>query len=303
MLVAAVSRVDQFCTRFPWLVIAAIMALTVASAVYSATHFAINTDITKLISPDLAWRQRDRAFEKEFPGHFAATLVVIDAPTPELVAAATAELVKRLEGHPDLFQAVDDLAGGPFFARNGLMFQPTEQVAQFTQGLGTAAPLIDVLHGAPSLRGLLSGLNLGLAGVAQNKLTLDQMTRPMTMAADTLDDVFAGKPATFSWQAMLSGGTPPASPLRRFVEVDPVLDFSSLEPGQKADSAIRKAADDLHLKERFQAHKQHTGTVPMGDEEFSTVQQGAGVNIIGTVVIVLISRGRAGGAGRGGSAV
>src|SRR3569833_2976302 len=288
MLVAAVSRVVQFCTRYPWLVIVAVLALTLASRVYAATHFAINTDITKLISPDLAWRQRDKAFEKEFPGHFASTLVVIDAPTPELVSAATGELVKRLDGHPELFEAVEDLAGGPFFARNGLMFQPTEQVAQFTQGLGTAAPLSDVLHGDPSLRGLLSGLNLGLAGVAQNKLTLDQMTRPMTMAAGTLDDVLAGKPATFSWQEMLSGGKAPANRLRRFVEGDPVLDFSSLEPGQKADSAIRKAADDLHLKERFQAHKQHTGTVPMGDEEFSTVQQGASINIIGTVVIVLI---------------
>src|SRR3569623_675308 len=110
MLVAAVSRVVQFCSRYPWLFIVAVLALTLASSVYAATHFAINTDITKLISPDLAWRQRDKAFEKEFPGHFASTLVVIDAPTPELVSAATAELVKRLDGHPDLFEAVDDPA-------------------------------------------------------------------------------------------------------------------------------------------------------------------------------------------------
>src|SRR3569832_628673 len=122
MLVAAVSRVVQFCTRYPWLVIVADLALSLASSDNPATHFAINTDNTKLISPDLAWRQRDKACEKEFPGHFASTLVVIDAPTPELVAAATAELVKRLDGHPDLFEAGEDLAGGPFFARHGLMF-------------------------------------------------------------------------------------------------------------------------------------------------------------------------------------
>src|SRR6185312_2101639 len=85
-----------------------------------------------------------------------------------------------------------------------------------------------------------------------------------------------------------SGATPPASQIRRFVGVDPVLGFSSLDPGQKADSSIRKAAADLHLKERFQARVRLTGTVPMGDEEFSTVQQGASVNIIGTIVIVLI---------------
>jgi hypothetical protein len=288
MLLSAVSRVVRFCTRNPWLVIAAVMAVTAVSAAYTATHFAINTDINKLISADLPWRQREAKFEKEFPGHFASTLVVIDAPTPEFVAAATGALVNRLNGHPDLFQAVDDLAGGPFFAHNGLLFQPAEQVTRFTQGLGAAAPLIETLHDDQSLRGLTSALNLGLAGVVQNKLTLDQMSRPLTMAADTLDDVLAGRPAAFSWQEMMSGGKPAANQLRRFVEVDPVLDFSSLEPGQKADSAIRQAAADLHLSERFQARVRLTGTVPMGDEEFSTIQQGAWVNIVGTVVIVLV---------------
>lgn len=288
MLVSAVSRVVRFCTRYPWLVIVAVMALTAASAAYAATHFAINTDINKLISADLPWRHREAVFEKEFPGHFASTLVVVDAPTPELVSAATDELVKRLQGHPDLFQQVDDLAGGPFFAHNSLLFQPADQVARFTQGLAAAAPLIEVLHDDQSLRGLVSGLNLGLAGVVQNKVTLDQMSRPMAMAADTLDAVFAGRPATFSWQEMLSGEKPPPSRLRRFVEVDPVLDFTSLEPGQKADNAIRKAAADLHLAERYQARVRLTGTVPMGDEEFSTVQQGAWLNIAGTIAIVLL---------------
>ena len=288
MLVAAVSRIVRFCTQYAWLVILVVAAATAASAAYTVTHFAINTDINKLISPDLPWRHRDAAFEKEFPGHFASTLVVIDAPTPELVSAATAELVQRLEGHPDLFHAIDDFAGAPFFARNGLLFQPAEQVGQFAQGLGAAAPLIDSLHADQSLRGLLSGLNLGLAGVVQNKLTLDQMNRPMSMAADTLDSALAGRPAVFSWQEMLSGEKPPPSRLRRFVEVDPVLDYSALEPGQKADDAIRKAAADLHLLDRFQARVRLTGTVPMGDEEFSTVQEGASLNIIGTIVIVLV---------------
>src|SRR6185312_13457789 len=288
MLVSAVSRVVRFCTRYPWLVIVAVMALTAASAAYAATHFAINTDINRLISSDLPWRHREAVFEKAFPGHFASTLVVVDAPTPELVSVATDALVKRLQGHPDLFDAVDDLAGGPFFAHNGLLFEPAEQVARFTQGLAAAAPLIEVLHDDQSLRGLTSGLNLGLAGVVQNKVTLDQMSRPMAMAADTLDAVFAGKPATFSWQEMLSGEKPSPGRLRRFVEVDPVLDFASLEPGRKADDAIRKAAADLHLAERYQARIRLTGTVPMGDEEFSTVQQGAWVNIAGTIVIVLV---------------
>src|SRR3569833_4741643 len=112
MLVAAVSRVVQFCTRYPWLVIVAVLALTLASRVYAATHFAINTDITKLISPDLAWRQRDKAFEKEFPGHFASTLEVIDAPTPVLVLVVFVVLVLCFVGFFVLFVVVVVLVGG-----------------------------------------------------------------------------------------------------------------------------------------------------------------------------------------------
>ena len=34
---------------------------------YTSQHFALNTDISKLISPDLDWRKREIAFEKAFP--------------------------------------------------------------------------------------------------------------------------------------------------------------------------------------------------------------------------------------------
>jgi hopanoid biosynthesis associated RND transporter like protein HpnN len=264
-----------------------VIGCSIAAGAYSATHFAINTDVNKLISTDLPWRQREAAFEREFPGHFQSTLVVVDAPTPELASVAAAELTNRLKKTPNLFHSVTDLSGSAFFARNGLLFQPTEQVAQFTKGLASAAPLIDVLASDPSLRGLTSALNLGLAGVQQGKLTLDEMHRPLTMAADAVEAVLAARPAAFSWQQLLTGESPPATQLRHFIEVDPVLDFAALEPGRVSSDAIRQAAADLHLAERFQARVRLTGSVPMGDEEFSTIQEGQWTNIIGTIIIVL----------------
>jgi hopanoid biosynthesis associated RND transporter like protein HpnN len=288
MLVSVVSRLVQICTRFPWVVISLVLGCSVAAAAYSASHFAITTDVNKLISSDLPWRQREAAFEREFPGHFQSTLVVVDAPTPELATAASAELERKLQGHPELFHSVQDLAAGQFFTQNGLLFQPTEQVAQFTKGLASASPLIDALASDPNLRGLTAALNLGLAGVQQNKLTLDDMRRPMSMAADTVETALAGQPAVFSWQQLLSGEKAAPSELRHFIEVDPVLDFAALEPGKASSDAIRKTAADLHLAERFDARVRLTGTVPMGDEEFSTVQEGAWTNIMGTVIIVLV---------------
>jgi hypothetical protein len=288
MLVSAVSRLVQICTRFPWVVISLVLGCSIAAAAYSASHFAITTDVNKLISSDLPWRQREAAFERQFPAHFQSTLVVVDAPTPEMAAAASAELEKKLQGHPKLFRSAQDLTGSQFFRRNGLLFQPTEQVAQLTKGLASANPLIDTLASDPNLRGLTAALNLGLAGVQQNKLTLDDMRRPMSMAADTVESALAGKPAVFSWQQLLSGEQPTPSDLRHFILVDPVLDYTELEPGKVSSDAIRKTAADLHLAERFHARTRLSGTVPMGDEEFSSVQQGAWTNMMGTVIIVLV---------------
>ncbi len=288
MLASVVTGIVIFATRFPRLVITAGLVAMVAAGTYAATHFAIDTNINKLISPDLDWRQREAAFEQEFPGHFGTTLIVIEAPTPEFAAAASAALVQRLRTEPQLFRAIDDLAGSEFFTHNGLLFRQTKEVAQLTQGLSQAGSLVDALVSDPSLRGLTRALSLGLLGIQYKQATLDDYTRPLSMASDSLDAVLAGRPATFSWQDMLAGKPSAPADRRRFVEVHPVLDYSALEPGRKSSEAIRQAVADLNLAEHYQARVRLTGPVPMGDEEFATVQQGALVNTAGTVVIVLV---------------
>jgi uncharacterized protein len=287
MLIATIRKIVGFCTHFPWLVIGVFLVGTAASAYYAATHFEINTDINTLISPDLDWRQREATFEAEFPGHFNSTLVVIDAPTTELASAASAALTQRLAGEPKYFNSVEDLTGNEFFAKHGLLFQPTNDVEKLTNGLGQASPFISTLVADPSLRGVTRILALSLVGVQQGQLKLDDMVRPLSMAAQTIETALAGRPAVFSWQELLRGQQPTTSDLRRFIEVQPVLDYSELEPGKASSDAIRKAAADLGLASKYQARVRLTGSVPMADEEFSTVQQGAFVNAIGTVIIVL----------------
>jgi len=83
MLASWVTSVVRFCTRFPWPIIVLAVIGAAASAAYSGRHFAINTDINKLISPDLDWRRREAEFAKAFPGHYGATLIVVEAPTAE----------------------------------------------------------------------------------------------------------------------------------------------------------------------------------------------------------------------------
>ena len=151
MLGSVVTGIVKFCTRFPWPIIVLAVVAAAGSAVYAARHFAINTDINKLISLELDWRKREADFEKAFPGHFGSTLVVVDAPTAEFAVRASAELADKLKSRPELFQSVDDIEGSEFFARNGLLYRPTEEVANFVKGLGQAAPVVGTIVGDPSL--------------------------------------------------------------------------------------------------------------------------------------------------------
>jgi uncharacterized protein len=168
------------------------------------------------------------------------------------------------------------------------LYRPTEDVASFGKGLGQAAPLVGTLVGDPSLRGLTRTLSLGLIGVQNKMTTLDALARPLSMASATIEDVLAGRPASFSWQSMLNGQDPRPADLRRLIEVRPVLDFSALQPGQASSNVIRQAASDLQFDKKYQARVRLTGSVPMADEEFATVQQGALENAIGTIIVVLI---------------
>lgn len=288
MLVSAVRRIVQFCSRHPWPVVVLAAVLSIGAAVHAAANFAITTDINKLISPDLDWRKRELAFEAAFPASFTSILVVVDAPTPELASRASAVLAERLEQQPKLFNSVHQLDNGPFFAKNGLLFQPESELGDLTSGLGQASPIIGALAGDPSLRGLTRALSFGLLGVQNGSIKLDDMVRPLTMSADTLDGVLAGRTSNFSWRVLLSGQTPAPKDLRHFIEVQPVLDYTALEPGRAGSNAIRKAAADLKLAEEFQARVRMTGPVAMADDEYSTVKDGAFVNASATIIVVLL---------------
>ena len=103
MLASVVTAVVRFCTRFPWPIIALALIGAIVATVYSAKHFAITTDINKLISPDLDWRKREADLEKAFPGHFGSMLVVVDAPIAEFASPVGTELAERLRTQPQLF--------------------------------------------------------------------------------------------------------------------------------------------------------------------------------------------------------
>jgi hopanoid biosynthesis associated RND transporter like protein HpnN len=286
MLNSAIVRVVGLCVTRPWWTIALALTLAAASSVYAVRHFAIKTDINDLISPDLPWAQRALQYRKDFPDR--EIIVVVDAPTPEDAERATARLADALRKRPDLFRAVGEPASGGFFARNAFLFLPTAEVARLADGLTRADPLIGTLAADPSLRGTLDALTLALMGVDRGDIALDDLVRPMTTAADTTESVLAGRPASFSWRVLASGKPAEPRDLRRFIQVEPVLDFSALQPGRRATDAIVEIAAAERLDRDYQARVRQTGQIPIDDDEFGTLKQNAALNATLTILAVLL---------------
>src|SRR5262249_78851 len=285
MLRAIIVRIVDISAGHPWLVIALALALSLSSAIYADRHFAIKTDINELIAPDLPWAQRVKQFVNAFPQR--EILLVIDAPTPELVERATSRLQQALEAKPDMFPAVRRPQGGSFFERNGLLYLSTDAVRRMMNRLTRVDALIGTLAADPSLRGALDALSFGLMGVQRKEIALDDTTQTLTMVADTVDSVLAGESAAFSWPVLAANKPPEAADLRRFIEVQPKLDYGALEPGRAATDAIRQTAEHLRLGADDRARVRLTGLIPMDDDEFASVKQNAGLNATITILALL----------------
>jgi hopanoid biosynthesis associated RND transporter like protein HpnN len=298
MLISLISKIVDASIRHAWRVIVGSLVLVIASALYATSHFAINTDIGRLIDSHAPWAKRDAALAAAFPQRSDLTLVVVQAPAPEFATQAARELAADLSRQPTLFRSVDLGGDSDFFARNALLFAPLSQVSSLTQQLGGARPLLNGLAHDPTLRGLANLLSVSLLVPLQSgQLKLADMAPLLDHSADVVEAVLAGRPAGLSWRALVdpsSGVSVPGNPEaalsgRSFIEVRPLLDYSDLEPGSKAAAAIRASAQRLQLAQRYGATVKLTGPTPLSDEEFSSVQEGAALNgAISLLIVVLI---------------
>ncbi len=267
-----VERIVAVCARVPAVVVLLGLALGIAGGFYTAANFKMDTDSSKLISPQVDWRQREMHFDALFPQQVNLTLIVVDGKTPELAEAGTAGADRQAgRNRTKLFSVVRRPDGGDFFNRNGLLFLPLADVKANTEQMIAAAPFLGPMAADPSLRGIMSSLQTALLGVAHGDAKLAALQKPLHAFGDTLASVADGGKPFFSWRALVTGAPPSARETRRFIEVQPQLDFGALEPGASATDAIRAAAASLHLTPDNGVRVRLTGPVPLSDEEFATL--------------------------------
>ena len=294
-----IARLVLASCRHAWTVLLVAVLLGIGAGIYAAGHIAIDTDSSKLFSPNLPWRKLEVAYDAAFPQQTGLIAVVVDGATPELAESATASLAKRLGGDPELFPRISRPDGGPFFARNGMLFLSQAAVEKTTRHLIAAQPLLGSLAADPSLRGVMDtlyrrflrpgdlafdvGAHVGdrvasfrrlgarvvavepqlAEGVVHGDAKLSDVATPFRALADTLQSVLSGKSAPLSWRTLIVGRPPRLRELRHTILVQPKLEFSALQPGARASEAIRQAARDLGLTPEKGVRVRLTGSVPL----------------------------------------
>ena len=284
-----IERIVAFCCRFPMAVILVCLLLAGRAGLYTVQNFAMNSDSAQLIDAKVGWRMRQARFDAEFPQQNNLTLVVIDAATPELAESAAARLSQRLSANHRLFTHVRRPDGGPFFSRNGLLFLPLKEVQNTIQQLIKAQPFLAGLAADPSLRGIMTNLSNALLGVNAGQAKLADFDLPMARFADVFTAAAHGKTQLLSWHSLITGSPPKPEEIRRFIELQPRLDFNALEPGRKANEAIRAEARSLGLVPENGVRVRLTGPVPLADEEFATLTDRATLMVMAMMGGVLLT--------------
>lgn len=288
MLEKAIENLCTRCCLRPWITLITFLVLTILSGVYIFKNFQINTDTSNLISSKLPWRQKEIAFDKAFPQHSKTIIIVIDAATSEQADEASQKLAYELTKNKTYFEKIILPQSGVFFERNGLLFLKSEEVQDISDKLIRSQAMLNTLASDPTLRGFSTALGYIAQGIQNGSLNIPDLKDKLLYITNCLEEIVEGKKRAFSWNLLFFGENLNQSDHRRFIYVKPILDFGSLMPGQKASNHIRAEAVKLDLDNKNGVRVRLTGPVPMADEEFGTLEEGALLNFLITITFLIL---------------
>jgi hypothetical protein len=277
-LAAAIVEIVEFSRRHASWIAAGLLVLAVIGAIFASQRLHIDTDIDKLMSPDLQWRQREAEMERAFPQNVDMLVIVVDGDTPDRAEDASAAMIRYLAAEKGVFRSVRRASAGEFFEREGLLFLSKPALEQVSSKIVAAQPLLGTLAADPSLRGVFDALDLAAQGMEQGAGNNEILNATFNGVADAVEASLYERYAPLSWQHLLTGRQSQPRELRRFILTKPVLNYAKLQPGRRATQAIHTAAEKLGLTPDRGVRMRVTGPVALSDAEFATLARGAALS-------------------------
>ncbi|MDX9860232.1 MAG: MMPL family transporter [Rhodospirillales bacterium] len=271
----------------PWVVVVALSA-TLGAAVFVVRNVSINTDTEEMLSPDLPFQKYSREEDEAFPQLSDTLVVVVDGQTPDLADDAAVALAGEMRQRPEFFRSIYDPAADAFFRRNGLLYLSTDELYALSDRLAEAQPFLGALWHDPSLRGLFDILGLAIDASLETKDVAPpiEIGRVLAAVAETLEAQQNGQFSQLSWRQLMMADDREGGPYRRFILVQPVLDFGSLQPATAAIDTVRSLAQGLGLTPDRGVRVRLTGSAAMAEDELKSVEEGMGVAALVSMVLV-----------------
>lgn len=280
------SLVD-FCRRHaPW-VVGAALALTALSVYYTATHFAISTDTSQILSRDLPFQRLQERLDAAFPQQKDTALVVIDGDNAGLTERAARRLAAWLRGHPDDIKSVYIPGGSRFFRQNGLLFLGTDELWTLSNRLSQAQPLIAQLSQRPTLPGLLSVLQKGLAQKDEGGPQMNELSTIFGQLSKTMAAQETGRFYQLPWDELITGRTSEEQ-RRRFIIVKPRMRYDEIQPARRALETIREGIRALALDPQHGVQARITGSAALDNDQLGAISRGAGLSTALCVIFVVV---------------
>jgi hopanoid biosynthesis associated RND transporter like protein HpnN len=289
----AMARLALSVHAAPRLTLLLSLLFTVLCGLYSVEKLSIDTDTAGMISEDLPFRQRYKAFKEAFPDLSDNVAIVIEAALPDRADEAARTLASKLRADPETFPLVFSPETDPFFLRNGLLYLDRDELQRLADDLADAQGLLAKLAGDPTLRGLAAVLADAFSGKGGTDAAKDaRLSEFLDRLSAAAEAAAAGKAVPVSWQTLVrgeeaKGAGETQSAARRIILTRPKVDFSSLSPAAEAMDKIRALAREAGLTPEAGVSVRLTGGVVISTEELESVAGGA--ETAGLVSLVLVA--------------
>ena len=269
-------------------VLALALVLTTLSVGVAAAFLTINTDTGRMIDQELPFRQRFAALLKAFPQIDESLVVVVEADNSDTATAAARAVVAAFSARTDLYSDVYAPEVDPYFEANGLLYLSESELQEIAGRVQAGLPMLVPLAQDPTLRGLSQFFQI-IGYSAQQGANPADFNPFLAEVQRVFEENAAGKPAFMNWNGFLMPGAPERSGNRKFISIKPVLDYSSLEPAERALEEARRIIEQPGIADQENVQIRLTGDIVINAEELRSVADGAVLaSIISLVLVSLV---------------
>ena len=276
-------------TRYARTTAVGLLFLCALLLLYSLDRLGVNTDENDLFSDDLPFYTLREDFNRAFPSTVDPLLVVVDGASVDLAHEAARTLARRLEEQPAHFQRVEQPDSGPFFDRHAFLYLELDELDDLVDNLFSVQPYLAELSRDTSLRGFLRMLSQAVDASVEGDLAGVNLEDVIDRLGDVAHSHLDGEGYPLSWADVITGRDSTPRDRRRFLLVEPVVDFSRLSPAEQSLLALRATIDELGFDGGDGVVVRATGVFPLSYEEMEHLdRQTARAGIASFVMVGLI---------------